>query len=85
MPGHQQWPGYVSKLQPMRKIISAASCLFLAAVTVVAASGCADQVRTVPASNTTNAAAKPNFKTAIQNNPNIPDNVKQKFGGAGAH
>jgi hypothetical protein len=60
----------------MKKLLCAAMCLSTFSVACLVSTGCGPEVRKVEPMA---GQPKPNFKSAIQNNPNIPDNVKKSF------
>jgi hypothetical protein len=60
----------------MRKTLFAALCLSSLAIVGFVLTGCGSGIRKV---DPVVGQQKPNFKTAIQGNPNIPDSVKKSF------
>jgi ABC-type oligopeptide transport system substrate-binding subunit len=60
----------------MRKFLFSALCISALSAACLVSTGCGSEVRTVP---TVAGEHKQSFKSAIQNNPNIPDAQKKAF------
>jgi hypothetical protein len=70
-------PAFSVNINDMRKILFAG--IFAAAASVVSliGAGCASETRQITSAS---PQTKPNFKSEISKNPNIPDAAKKAFG-----